>query len=378
MATATFPVVAASVLAARYIEEFSITRAQVGLLVTAFGLVGAVMSPVFGRFTDVLGSVRSTLWVLASGVIVLAINAAAPSSEVLFAAALLAGIPNGWGNPATNTLIAENFPPGDRGLITGIKQSGVQVGAFLGGLALPILATAYNWRVALLAFLLIPLSGMAGLAGRHSGGAATPERVSVAASMPIAVTWIGVYGFLSGAASSAIFGFMPLFAEESEGWSPGAAGSLVAVTAVAGIVSRIGWPWVSERRWGYGPTLRVLALLSTMSAALLMAADLDWAPSWVMIPAALLLGGGGIAWNAVGMVAVMDLSPPGMVGRGTGIVLFGFLTGLAAGAPLMGFSVDRLGEYYPGWVGSGVLLALGCVVSGLIPKGSTVRASCGS
>lgn len=75
------------------------------------------------------------------------------------------------------------------------------------------------------------------------------------------------------------------------------------------------------------------------------------------------------------MVAVMDLSPPGMVGKGTGTVLLGFLLGLAGGAPLMGFSVDQLGSYEAGWLGSAVLLLVGVVIAGKIPAGSTLAGS---
>ena len=52
MATATFPLIIASVLAAELIDRFGIARSQIGLLVTATSLVGALASPFFGRVTD--------------------------------------------------------------------------------------------------------------------------------------------------------------------------------------------------------------------------------------------------------------------------------------------------------------------------------------
>jgi len=88
--------------------------------------------------------------------------------------------------------------------------------------------------------------------------------------------------------------------------------------------------------------------------------------------AVLLLGGGAIAWNAVGMLAVMDFSPEGAVGKGTGLVLLGFLLGLAAGPPLMGLSVDRLGTYTPGWLGTAGLLVVSALLSLKVPSGTTL------
>jgi MFS family permease len=74
------------------------------------------------------------------------------------------------------------------------------------------------------------------------------------------------------------------------------------------------------------------------------------------------------------VLAVMDIAPERSVGRGTGWVLLGFLLGLALGPPLMGYSVDILGTYTPGWVVTGVLLLGSGVLALRIPTGSTTAA----
>ncbi len=372
MTIATFPIIVVSVVAADLIEEFDITRAQVGILVTATGVVGAALSPVLGRVTDRIGPVSATRYVLLTGMAALTAVALSPSYAWLFAAVLLTGVPNGWSNPATNTLIADNLGPGDRGTITGVKQSGVQIGTFLGGLVLPALAALWSWRVAILWFLLIPVGGLAGMLGRQSNQRERSESDRFDVPLPVSVRWIALYGYLSGAATSAIFGFLPLFAEEDQLWTPQTAGSLIAVVGLTGIAGRIMWPRIAERRLGHGPTLRIIALLSIGTAVLLALAAMGLADSWVLVPASALLGGGAIAWNAVGMVAVMDLSPTGLIGKGTGTVLLGFLLGLASGAPLMGLSVDALGSYQPGFWVCAVLLAVCAVIAGKVPRGSTL------
>jgi predicted MFS family arabinose efflux permease len=372
MATATFPIIVSSVLAAELINRFEIGRAQVGLLVTATALVGALASPFFGRLTDRIGAVAATRNVLVIGMVTLAGLALAPSYPFLVLAALATGIPNGWSNPATNSLIVDNVPAGSRGIVTGVKQSGVQVGTFLGGLLLPVLAVLWDWRIAVLVFLVMPLAGLGGMLGRRNPDEHENRIERGHSPIPIPVKWIAVYGTLSGLATSALFGFLPLFAEEDQLWSPQTAGLLVAVVGLTGIAARIVWPAASEKRIGHGRTLRILAFLSTVTSILLALAALGLVESWVLIPAAVLLGGGAIAWNAVGMLAVMDFSPPGMVGQGTGVVLAGFLLGLAFGAPLMGFSVDAFGSYVPGWLAAAALLAGCVVVAGRIPDGSTV------
>lgn len=372
MATSTFPIIVASVLAAELLSEFDVSRAQIGLLTTASGLVGAIASPWMGRLTDTLGSVMATRLVLITGTATLAGLALSPTYGFLLVAALATGIANGWGNPATNALIVDNVPLGSRGIVTGVKQSGVQIGAFLGGLLLPVFTAWWNWRIAVLVFLAVPLGGFMGLVGVRS---THHERIDVEWSserLPTSVRWIAVYGFISGLATQALIAWIPLFAEEDQLWSGTAAGSLIALVGFSGIASRIAWSRASERFIGHGRTLRILGLLTTVTALLLAFAALDVMPAWVLVPAALFLGGGAVAWNAVGMLAVMEFSPKGMVGKGTGLVLFGFLLGLAIGPPLMGLSVDVWGTYVPGWLTTAVLLALSAVISFKIPSGSTI------
>jgi predicted MFS family arabinose efflux permease len=375
MTIATFPVIIFSVLASSLIDEFGISRAQVGALVTASGLVGAALSPWFGRVTDRIGPISATRSVLAIGIVTLAGLAVAPTYLAIVAAAFATGIPNGWSNPATNSLIVDAIPIGSRGVVTGIKQSGVQIGTFLGGALLPFLTGAWGWRAAVSCFAVIPVAGLVVLGRRRQArevrrSAAEHPRLP----LPVSVRWVALYGALSGLATSAMFGFLPLFAEEDQGWTAATAGSLVAVTGLMGVIARIAWPHMSERWIGHGRTLRILALLTSVSAVLLLLAAAEVLGSWILVPAAVMLGGGAIAWNAVGMLAVMDFTPQHMVGRGTGLVLLGFLLGLAGGAPLLGLSVDALGSYVPGWAGTTALLLACVVVAGRIPPGSTLPA----
>ncbi len=372
MATSTFPIIVASVLAAELLAEFEATRAQIGLLTTASGLVGALVSPAMGRLTDRIGSVIATRSVLVASAATLTALALSPTYGFLLGAALATGLANGWGNPATNALIVDNVPLGSRGIVTGIKQSGVQIGTFFGGLLLPVFTSWWNWRLAVLMFLAMPLGGFLGLLGVSQ---AHHERTRVewgSSRLPSSVRWIALYGFISGLATQALIAWIPLFAEEDQLWSGPAAGSLIALVGFTGIASRIGWSRASERIIGHGRTLRILSLMTTVSAFLLAFAALDVFPSWVLVPAAVFIGGGAVAWNAVGMLAVMEFSPEGMVGKGTGLVLFGFLFGLAVGPPVMGLSVDVWGTYVPGWITSGVLLTIAAFISFRIPAGGTL------
>lgn len=372
MGVATFGQSAFGVLASNLIDEFEVDRWQIGALVTGIGFTGALMSPVFGRLTDRIGAVRSTVGVFLLTMLAMILVSTAPSYGVLLVGALLTGIPNAWTNPATNALIVENIAAGARGLVTGIKQSGVQMGAFLGGLILPVLASALNWRVAYAFFLVFSLAGLVGMWRRSGGERRGSTSEAGRAPIPRAVRWIALYGALTGLGVSAAVTFLPLFAEEAQGWTTAQAGLLIAGLGLVGVIARITWGSASERWLGHGRTLRLLALLSTLAAILLALVSTGAAPSWALVAVALLLGSGAVAWNAVGMLAVMDYSTPQLMGRGTGLAMFGFLTGLGVGAPLMGLSVDRLGVYTPGWVVIASLFATSAVVAGRIHRTGTL------
>ena len=365
MTVATFGQSAFGVLAADLIDEFAIDRWQIGALVSGIGFVGAFLSQIFGRVTDRVGSVRSVVGSLMLGAVSIVVVSTAPIYLVLLAGALLSGVPNGWSNPATNALIVDHTTVGARGVITGVKQSGVQMGAFLGGIFLPLIASAANWRVAYASFLVFPAVALAAMWGRREVERPDTPDIGIDGRVPPVVKWVAAYGMLMGLAVSATMTFLPLFANEDQGWTVAQAGLLVSGLGLVGVISRITWGSVSERWLGHGRTLRLLALQSLVGAVLLALASMDVVESWVLIVATLVLGSGANAWNAVGMLAVMDYSPPGLVGRGTGLVMLGFLLGVGSGAPLMGLSVDALGEYTVGWVIVAALFG----VSGLVAVG---------
>ncbi|MGA7096256.1 MAG: MFS transporter [Acidimicrobiia bacterium] len=375
MAVATFAAVVFSVLSADLIAEFGVERWQIGILVTATGVTGALLSPTFGRVTDRIGPVAATRGVLICGVFFISFIAIAPAYGFLAAAAVLTGIPQGWCNPATNALIVANVDPGTRGVITGIKQSGVQAGTFLGGLLLGPLTELWGWRPAILVFLTVPLLALVAMRGRAESAEFVSRRERARDPVPTAVVWVAVYGAMSGLASSSMFTFLPLFAREDQGWTAAAAGFLVAGVGLVGVISRISWGSVSERWLGHGLTLRLLAVQAMASAVLLTLVSTGTLGSWAMAPAAFLLGSGAVSWNAVGMLAVMDFSPPELVGRSTGVVLLGFLLGYGIGPPLLGLSVDRLGSYTPGWLTIAVLFAGCTLVAGRVSRTGTLAHS---
>ena len=368
MGAGTFSLVVFAVLASDLIEEFDVQRWQIGALVTATTLIGAVISPSVGTLTDRIGARNATLLTLLVSAVGLAGIALAPLFGVLVVAALVGGVGQAIANPATNKLIALHAPVGRRGVITGIKQSGVQFGTFLGGLVLPAIAVTQGWRWAVGAFAVVfGLGGVLALVTLPEDPVEDTSGVAEGGSLPPIIWKLAVYGFLLGAAGTAIFTYLPLFAEESLGFSKRAAGFTVAFTGFVGVIGRIGWGRIAELRLGSLRSLRIIAVLSAVSAALLVASTAMAPLVWL---GALAAGLSASSWNAVGMLAVITALPTTTAGRGSGVVLLGFLFGLAVGAPAFGFSVDRLGSYVPGWIGIGAVFLSALLATRAEPVGT--------
>lgn len=86
--------------------------------------------------------------------------------------------------------------------------------------------------------------------------------------------------------------------------------------------------------------------------------------AWLVWPGALLFGATAVAWNSVGMLAVLAAVDPAEAGRASGIVLFGFYSGFVPGLLLFGATVDAVG-YGAAWVL--VLAVLGAAAVLMLP-----------
>lgn len=360
MASATFAPTVFAVLATPVRTEFSAARWHIGALVAVVMGVGAVLSPTAGTFSDRLPPRRAvgvTLVLAALGFFAMGNSS---RLGLLAVAAGLAGVGQAMSNPATNRLIMATAGSGRRGLLTGVKQAGVQAGNFLGGLLLPVGVVAVGWRITLSAVAAVPVMGLAlltWLVPPTPVGPQAPGRRDHTPA-PTAVRTLTAYAALLGFCGGGLFTYLPLFAQETFGFDTAAGGALVAVFGGVGFLTRLGAGPLSEKRLGHHRTLVVMALFTAVAGVVLAVAPTG---GWLW-PVAVLIGIGPMAWNVVANLAVMELSPRGRAGRGSGLMMAGFLGGMAIGAPSFGGSVDLLGSYRPGWIVVAILGATAAVV----------------
>lgn len=355
-------------LASPLIDDLDLSRAQLGLIGSVNALVGAVSASSTGRLTDRIGARRSVVMVLVASAAAMACTAAAANGWWLAVAAAVGGVPQGWGNPATNSLISHRVAAGRRGSVTGVKQSGVTLGVFLSGASLPAMANAWGWRASVwvfaalftvlaivVALTLAPDPTVATSTSTSTSTASGSDLAAVGGRLDPFVWRVALYALLMGSAGGAVGRFFPLYAEESIGFSIETAGLLVAAGGLLGMAARVLVGRWAEHR--IAPT-RLLGILSTVGVAYcLLLASVTPSTRALLLVSPPLNAVGIAAWNAVAMLTIIMFVPTGQSGRASGAVMLGFLGGLAISAPLAGVTVDRWGTYRPVWLAGAVLAA---------------------
>jgi len=345
-------------------DDLGITRTALGSLTTVTYAVGAALSPLAGPLVDRFGGRRSLVVSFATGALGVAVAAAAGRHYAgLVAGSAVFGVSVAFGNPATNQLAAHGVAVGRHGLVTGVKQSGVQAGAFLAGLVLPAAAGAFGWRAALGG---CALAGSAGLvctgrfvprpsaAGGVSGGgrdrevrAAEGGGAAAGRRLDRGVNRLTVYALLMGFGVGAVGAYLPLYAVEELGLTRATAGLAAALVGFVGIIARVAWGRRQDRT-----ATPVIRSLGTLAAGSVAAALLLWGASslgrGLLWPGAALFGATAVAWNALGMLSIVRDVEISVAGRASGRVLLGFYVGFLAGPVTFGWAVDHVG-YGAGW-----------------------------
>jgi predicted MFS family arabinose efflux permease len=360
MGVATFTALSLGLLAPVFIEDLGISRSDVGVVFSVNTIGAAVLSPVVGRYTDRLGGRIALLSVVGAAAASFVLYGIAWSLGVLLVGSLFGAVAQAGANPSTNKLIADELPAGSQGVVVGIKQSGVQLFIFLGGIVVPSIVIWWGRGAAYLILAGVAiLTAVAALAVVSASDEPTDSpSVEAAPQLPPDIWWISVYGFLLGFAGSATVLYALFIVEQLERGLV-VAGYVIAVGGFLGIPGRIIWARHAERSGEFRKPLLTIALISVGASASLMVANSG--PWWFVVVAAILTAVGSSSWNSVGMLGLIVIAGPAAAGRASGVVLFGFLLGLGAGPPLFGRMVDATGSYMGVW-----WLAMGASTLGAI------------
>ena len=348
-----------------------LSRAELGLLTSAiWGGMLLGMLP-FGLLVDRIGE----RWVVGGGALavagVLTLAAQTNSFLPLFLLLWPAAIAASSGSPGGTRALTLWFPPRERGLAMGVRQTGVTAAGILVALTLPRLASTYGWPAA---FHAVALGVDRRLMEASWCLGVSPVRTFfrvVAAGEEFRLrdlarnrTFLAATGFgfvFMGALGSAVT-YTAVTLHESAHLGVVEAGFVLALVQLGGTIGRIGWGVVSDRLGRRAPVMVLnggLAVLVCLGAAWLVRPGV---PAVVLGGLFLLVGLSTMGWNALYITLAAEVTEhraATVVGAGTMVNFAGMLLI----TPVFGAVADAAHSYAPAWVALAAWCALGTVLA---------------
>lgn len=304
-------------------------------------------------------------------------------AALLFASVSAIGFGMGLVNPVSSQVLFVSVPPRHRSLVFSIKQMGSPVGTAVAGLLIPSLLLLTAWPVALvvvslpaLLFVLLAPRMPAYMlryeqGGATAGGAGVPAPLRLAAFVePVRIMWraaslrdMALVSTLLAMNQMSVSAFLVTYLTLEVGHSLVTAGSLFAITQLAGLVGRVVLGLTAERVFSPRRLLGLLGVIGGASAILLAMVDAHW--SYLALASlCAVFGATSLAWNGVLLAEVARLAGPGQVGTATGGVQTFMSVGAIVGPIVFSALVAASGHYTASFiVGAIPVLVMGTRMS---------------
>lgn len=373
-------------------KDIGWTESEYAWIVTAFQAAYAVGLLGFGWFIDKYGTklgyaVSITGWSLA------AMAHAAASTVFGFGAARAAlGISEAGNFPSAQKATAEWFPKKERALVTGIYNSGANIGAVAAPAVVPWLTITYGWQEA---FIVVGAIGFIWiifwwmmydrpeniasvtkeeLAYIQSDPPEPPaEKIAWRTLLTYKQTWAFMLGkFLTDPVWWFYLYWLPKYLNKEYGLSITGLGLPLIVIYTMTSVGSIGGGWLSSRFIKIGWTINRARKTTMLICAILVGSIIIASAVTDLWTAVVLIGIAAAAhqgWSANIFTTASDMFPKRAVGSVTGL---GGMAGSIGGllfAPFIGYMLEWTNSYFVPFVISGTmyLLALG-LMHLIVPK----------
>jgi MFS family permease len=312
--------------------HLSVDEVGVVLGAPAIGMLPTLLP--WGLLADQVGERLVIAAGLTGAAAALAGVAGTSSFATLTGLLVLAGALAASVNAASGRAVMGWFGADERGLALGIRQTAIPIGTASAAVATPWLASIGGTRLAFLALAGGLLAGAAvgGLFLRDApAGEPTIAPQELASPLHDPRMWLLAGGSsLYLVAQVSIVSFVVLFLHAHRGLSESAAAGVLAGINVLGIGARIGAGRWSDRRGTRLLPLREIGVGLTVATAL-VAALVD-APLAALLPATVVCGVLGLAWNGLSFTAAAETAGHARSGAALGFqqMLLGVVV---AGAP---------------------------------------------
>ncbi|CAN5465836.1 MFS transporter [soil metagenome] len=330
-------------------SERGLDLAAAGLIASlpSFGMVATLIG--WGYVVDRIGE-RIVLSVGAALTAAAAFAAASVDSLVAVGVFLfLGGMAAASSNAASGRLVVGWFPPHQRGLVMGIRQTATPLGVGLGALVIPQLAASHGVSAALLfPAIVCAVSAVISAVGvldppRPPRAEAPAEDLANPYRGSATLTRIHALSVLLVVPQALIWTFTLVWLITDRGWSPTSAGILVGCTQVLGAGGRIAAGYWSDRVGRRLKPIRTIAVVAAVTMGLL--ALTDWLDSPLSIGFMLMASAITVSDNGLAFTAIAEIAGPFWSGRALGTQNTSQHLASAIAAPLFGGLIGVAG--YP-------------------------------
>jgi MFS family permease len=337
--------------------ERGLDLAKAGLLssMPSLGMVATLIA--WGYIVDRVGE----RIVLALGSVLTAAAAfAAASVHSLVAAGaflLLGGMAAASSNSASGRLVVGWFPPEQRGLVMGIRQTAQPLGVGLGALVIPRLAESHGVSVALLfpAVVCAVSAVVCAVAVVDPPRPPRHEADEAALANPYrgsSVLWrIHAVSVLLVVPQVVVWTFTLVWLMSDRGWSAASAGAMVTAAQILGAGGRIAagrWSDTAASRSSdlVGSRLRPIRTIALAAAAAMgLLALTDWLHSPVSVAVMVIASVITVSDNGLAFTAIAEIAGPFWSGRALGTQNTSQLLTAGVAPPLVGGLIGIAG--YP-------------------------------
>ena len=366
-ASASFALLGLPALAGFLQQEFGLTAAATGLLLTA-----SYAAPLFALlFVGDLLDRKSERLIIGLGAAILfaALLLAAASNG--FAALLLWLFIDGLGYSATQPGGSKSVSVwfrGDRlGLAMGVRQAGLPAGGAVAAAILPAMAAAWSWRAAFVAGAAVALAGGLAFALIYRPPPETADAGARRARLSFALVggllrerWMRnamVAGLALVSAQYGVLTWLMLYLRDHAHIALTHGAAFLFLVQFAGVAGRIGLAAWSDRapaaRFGL---LRLSMIAVAAGILILMFVPAD-TPEPALAVLAAWLGFFGLGWYGPWVAYLAEEAPPDKTGLTIGAAMAVNQFGIMAAPPLLGLAHDLSGGYTALW--AAVVVALG-------------------
>lgn len=334
-------------------DQFELSGAAVGFVVTALTLGYAVFLLPLGALTDRFGERR----VLTVGLLGLSVGsilvARAWSYLVLLVSAFFLGSWYGTAMPGTNKAIFDNTPSTRQNLAVGIKQVGVTAGSGTSALLVTGIASILFWEAG---FYVAAASGLTVAVvfwfiyhrSKTDGTASYPNFRRLLSNRPFRL--LTVAGVCLGGGLFTTTGYTIIYIDEYIGSTVAVGGLVLAGLQVAGSTGRVVTGWLSDTLSG-DPRRRIgmILLIQALASTVLFATVAFVNQTVVAGVTFVILGFFILGFTGVYYSCMATLVPAEEMGGATGIGQLALTSGGLIAPPGFGYFADAIG-YWVSWL----------------------------